>query len=168
VIRLKRAYDPRATSDGYRVLVDRLWPRGLRKEDAHLDAWLKDIAPSDALRKWFGHDPKRYREFEERYRSELETAAARALLDELAKRAARGTVTLVYSAHDEEHNNARVLATELEHRYQQARPRRKPPARAARRNRDVERTPPTTKGRRKTTSTLARSSQRRADTGPRG
>lgn len=116
MIVLKRAYEPAAKSDGYRVLVERLWPRGLRKDDAHFDAWLKEIAPSDALRKWFGHDPARFDEFRKRYRAELRSAAARDLVEELASRGARRRVTLIYSAHDTEHNNAVVLAEELERR----------------------------------------------------
>jgi uncharacterized protein YeaO (DUF488 family) len=121
MVRLKRAYESPARTDGYRVLVERLWPRGLRKDEAHLDAWLKEIAPSDALRKWFGHDPDRFREFCSRYRRELESPEAREKLDELAHRAARETVTLIYSAHDQEHNNAVVLAEELERRLPRAR-----------------------------------------------
>ncbi len=116
MIRLKRAYEPPARSDGYRVLVDRLWPRGLRKVDAHLDAWLKDVAPSDALRKWFHHDPSRFGQFRERYARELGLEDAQARLDELARKAQHENVTLVYAAHDEHHNNAVVLAEELERR----------------------------------------------------
>ncbi len=116
MIQLKRAYDPPSPSDGYRVLVDRLWPRGLKKEKAHLDAWLKDIAPSTQLRQWFAHDPTRFDAFRDRYERELTEDTARARLDELAARAAHETVTLVYSAHDEEHNNAVVLAREIERR----------------------------------------------------
>jgi len=130
MIQLKRAYEPAAASDGYRVLVERLWPRGLRKAEAHLDEWLKDVAPSDELRRWFGHEPSRFREFRERYKRELRSDAARATLAELARRAARQTVTLVYSAHDERHNNAVVLAWELERRI--ARSRTKPAPRARR------------------------------------
>lgn len=98
------------------MLVDRLWPRGLRKADAHIDEWLKDVAPSHELRRWFGHDPQRFPEFRERYRQELRSEPARAALAELARRAARGTVTLVYGARDELHNNAVVLAQELSRR----------------------------------------------------
>ena len=111
-IQLKRAYEPAAPGDGYRVLVDRLWPRGLRKADAHLDAWLKEIAPSDPLRRWFAHDPDRFREFRERYRRELR---GKTELAGLADRARHQRITLVYSAHDEQHNNAVVLAREIEH-----------------------------------------------------
>jgi len=124
MIQLKRAYDPGATSDGYRVLVERLWSRGLRKADAHLDEWRKDVAPSHELRRWFGHEPSRFREFRERYKRELRSEAAQAALVELARRAARQTVTLVYSAHDERHNNAVVLARELERRVARARTKR--------------------------------------------
>ncbi len=116
MIRLKRAREPAARGDGYRVLVDRLWPRGLRKADAHIDAWLKDVAPSHELRRWFGHDPDRFDEFRERYQRELRVEPARAALAELARRAARGTVTLVYAARDEQHNNAVVLAQQLRRR----------------------------------------------------
>ena len=98
------------------MLVDRLWPRGVRKEDLSLDAWAKDVAPSHALRRWFAHDPRRWREFALRYRRELQAPAARAALGDLASRAARGTVTLVYAAHDEDHNDAVVLRRLLERR----------------------------------------------------
>jgi uncharacterized protein YeaO (DUF488 family) len=113
MVRIKRAYEPARPADGHRVLIDRLWPRGLRKDKAHLDEWLKEIAPSDALRKWFGHDPRRWEGFRERYLRELETPAAQGLLEGLARRAGHGTVTLIYSAHDELHNDAVVLAEEL-------------------------------------------------------
>ena len=106
-IRLKRAYEPPAPDDGTRVLVDRLWPRGVRKADAAIDCWLKEIAPSSELRRWFGHDPDRWEEFQRRYRAEL--SAHPELLDRLRALAAQGTLTLVYSAHDEDHNDAVVL-----------------------------------------------------------
>ncbi|HEX8109460.1 MAG TPA: DUF488 family protein, partial [Kofleriaceae bacterium] len=124
VIRLKRAREPAARGDGHRVLVDRLWPRGLRKADAHIDAWRKDVAPSTELRRWFSHDPRRFPEFRERYRQELRSEPARAALAELARRAARGTVTLVYAARDELHNNAVVLAQELSRRVTRVRAQR--------------------------------------------
>jgi uncharacterized protein YeaO (DUF488 family) len=124
MIHLKRAYEPAAAADGYRVLVERLWPRGLRKAEAHVDEWLKDVAPSHELRRWFGHEPSRFSEFRERYKRELRAEPARTALTALANRAARGTVTLVYSAHDEAHNNAVVLAREIERRL--ARRRGKP------------------------------------------
>jgi uncharacterized protein YeaO (DUF488 family) len=93
------------------VLVDRLWPRGLSKDEAKLDLWLKDIAPSDALRKWFGHDPRRWTEFQKRYRDELKDKGD--AVSELKGLLAEGKVTLLYGAHDEEHNNAVALAAWL-------------------------------------------------------
>ncbi len=116
MIHIKRAYEPPHRSDGHRVLVDRLWPRGLTKSRAKLDAWLKDLAPSDALRTWFGHDPKRFGEFSRRYRRELAKREPKALLDDLARRAKKETVTLVFAARDEQHNNAVVLRSLLERR----------------------------------------------------
>lgn len=106
-LQLKRAYVPAEQSDGVRILIDRLWPRGVSKEDAALDDWMKDIAPSTALREWFGHDPARWLEFERRYRAELRQHTAE--LDRIRDLARTRTVTLVYSAHDEEHNDAVVL-----------------------------------------------------------
>ncbi len=128
MIRLKRAYEPAKPSDGYRVLVERLWPRGLRKEDARLDAWLKDVAPSNELRTWFGHDPERWTEFRTRYKRELHAQAAEALLEELARRAAQKTVTLVFSTHDEHLSNATVLKELIERRLSRATPAAKRPA----------------------------------------
>jgi len=107
-VRLKRAYDPAEAGDGYRVLIDRLWPRGVSKERAHLDEWARELAPSTELRTWFGHDPERFAEFERRYRTEL--AERHEKLDELRRRARQGTLTLVYAARDEAHNDAVVLA----------------------------------------------------------
>jgi len=107
MIKLKRIYDPYAGSDGKRVLVDRLWPRGIKKEAARLDLWLKDIAPSDALRKWFAHDPSRWQEFKKRYRKELEDRQE--LISDLRAEARRKTVTLLFSAKDTERNNAVAL-----------------------------------------------------------
>jgi uncharacterized protein YeaO (DUF488 family) len=106
-LRLKRAYEPVAPDDGVRILVDRLWPRGLSKEKASLDEWEKDIAPSTELRKWFGHDPGRWTEFQHRYRAELRQHAD--TLKRIRALIKTHTVTLVYSAHDEEHNDAVVL-----------------------------------------------------------
>jgi uncharacterized protein YeaO (DUF488 family) len=106
-IRLKRAYEPVEAADGTRVLVDRLWPRGVSKPDAALDQWMKDIAPSTELRKWFGHDPIRWEEFCRRYREELHQNSE--LLGQLRSLARNGPITLVYSAHDEVHNDAIVL-----------------------------------------------------------
>jgi uncharacterized protein YeaO (DUF488 family) len=110
-IRLKRAYEPASPSDGYRVLVDRLWPRGVSRKQASLDEWEKELPPSTKLRTWFAHDPKRFAEFRRRYVNELRSERPR--LTELRRRAQRGTLTLVYSAHDTEHNNAVVLAEVL-------------------------------------------------------
>jgi len=108
MLRIKRVYEPTEKSDGFRVLVDRLWPRGVSKERAHLDLWLKEIGPSDALRKWFGHDPKRWKEFAAKYRKEL--SGKRELVQQLKKlESEHGTVTLLFSAHDEEHNQAVAL-----------------------------------------------------------
>ena len=106
-VKLKRAYVAQDAEDGTRVLVDRLWPRGVRKADAALDLWLKEIAPSTELRKWFDHDPVRWDEFRERYSRELRTHPD--LLDQLRTLARKGTLTLVYAAHDEQHNDAVVL-----------------------------------------------------------
>jgi uncharacterized protein YeaO (DUF488 family) len=109
MVQIQRAYEDPSPRHGYRVLVDRLWPRGVKKEALRLDLWAKDLAPSPGLRRWFDHDPARFRGFAERYRAELRAAPERALLAELARRADRGTVTLVYGARDEEHNGAVVL-----------------------------------------------------------
>jgi uncharacterized protein YeaO (DUF488 family) len=108
---LKRAYEPPAADDGSRVLVDRLWPRGVAKADAKLDAWMKEIAPSTELRKWFGHDPARWEEFQARYRKELDAHGD--LIADLRTLARKGRLTLVYSAHDEVHNDAVVLRERL-------------------------------------------------------
>jgi uncharacterized protein YeaO (DUF488 family) len=110
-VRIKRAYDPAASADGYRVLIDRLWPRGLSRERANLDAWEKELAPSTELREWFGHEPGRFDEFRRRYVDELRSR--RSALTALRRRARRGTVTLVYAASDEQHNDAVVLAEVL-------------------------------------------------------
>jgi uncharacterized protein YeaO (DUF488 family) len=110
-VRLKRAYEPAAPDDGVRVLVDRLWPRGLRKADAAIDRWMKDIAPSTELRRWFGHDPERWPAFHRRYSQELLQQAV--AIDELRELARGGRVTLVFAAHDEAHNDAVVLRDAL-------------------------------------------------------
>jgi uncharacterized protein YeaO (DUF488 family) len=109
MVKLKRAREPPRRSDGHRVLVERLWPRGVRKADLPLDEWAKEIAPSTELRKWYGHEAARWPEFQRRYRRELKERAAKGRLRELADRAAHGTVTLIFSAHDAEHSNAVVL-----------------------------------------------------------
>jgi len=110
-IRMKRAQEPAAAADGHRVLIDRLWPRGVSRERARLDAWERDLAPSTELRKWFGHDPARFEEFRRRYVEELRGQRPR--LTGLRRRARNGTVTLVYAARDVEHNDAVVLAEVL-------------------------------------------------------
>jgi uncharacterized protein YeaO (DUF488 family) len=110
-IQLKRAYEPAAAADGYRVLVDRLWPRGLPREEAHIDEWARDLAPSDPLRRWYGHDPQRFEEFRRRYVDEL--GERRAELAELRRRARAGRVTLVFAARDPAQSNAQVLASVL-------------------------------------------------------
>ena len=107
MIKVRRIYDPPGRRDGKRILVDRLWPRGVKKENAAVDLWLREIAPSNKLRKWFGHDPDRWPEFRRRYRRELEEKAD--LVRELSSAARKGTITLLYSAKDTEHNNALVL-----------------------------------------------------------
>jgi len=114
MVKLKRVYEPPSREDGYRVLVERLWPRGIRKKDLPLDAWLRDIAPSTELRKWFGHDPTRWGEFQRRYVKELRAGPALQQLRTLAERASQGTVTLLFSSHDMEHNNAVVLKSEID------------------------------------------------------
>jgi uncharacterized protein YeaO (DUF488 family) len=111
---LKRAYDPPDRDDGPRVLVDRVWPRGVSKQHLHIVAWVRDIAPSTALRRWFGHDRDRWDEFRRRYRSELASQASR--LDELAAYAERGRLTLVFGARDPLHNQAAVIKEMLEAR----------------------------------------------------
>jgi uncharacterized protein YeaO (DUF488 family) len=106
-IRLKRAYEPASPEDGVRILVDRLWPRGLNKSEAAIDRWLKEVAPSNELRRWFGHDPSRWDEFRRRYEAELSHRAE--LLSELREMARKGPLTLVYGARDEVHNQAVAL-----------------------------------------------------------
>ena len=107
-VRTKRVYDPAEPGDGYRVLIDRLWPRGVSRKRARLDEWARDLAPSDGLRKWFNHDPQRFPEFRERYRKELSGHLDQ--IDELRTRAGEGPLTIVYGARDTEHNDAVVLA----------------------------------------------------------
>jgi uncharacterized protein YeaO (DUF488 family) len=111
-IDLKRAYDAPTRSDGRRILVDRVWPRGIAKDDLQIDAWLKDLAPSTGLRKWFGHDRAKWDEFRKRYALELEQRPE--ALEELVEKARAGHVTLVFSAKDTQHNNAVALKEHLE------------------------------------------------------
>jgi len=107
LVRIKRIYEPAVKGDGYRILVDRLWPRGVSKVAARIDLWMRDIAPSTALRRWFNHDPAKWEEFCERYRIELREQQS--LLDAVRQQAKEGPVTLVYSARDERFNQAVVL-----------------------------------------------------------
>jgi uncharacterized protein YeaO (DUF488 family) len=123
MISLKRAYEPVAAGNGRRFLVERLWPRGVKKDSLRIDGWLKDVAPSTELRKWFGHDPAKWREFSRRYFTELD--GRRETLQPLLEAARRGKVTLVYSSHDQEHNNAVVLKKYLEDKLSHFRPHRK-------------------------------------------
>lgn len=111
-IGIKRVYDQPAKADGLRVLVDRVWPRGLTKEKARIDDWLKEIAPSTRLRKWFAHDPARWKEFKKRYAAELKSQ--REQVDRLAQKARKRTVTLLFGAKDIEHNNAVALKEHIE------------------------------------------------------
>jgi uncharacterized protein YeaO (DUF488 family) len=116
----KRVYEPSAEADGYRVLIDRLWPRGVSKAKAHLDAWEKDVAPSDELRHWYEHDPEKWPEFQKRYKQELKAPAAKLVLDDLASRARRGRVTLLFSSHAADISNAAVLVKLLQSRVKTA------------------------------------------------
>lgn len=106
-IKLKRAYDDPLAADGVRILVDRLWPRGVKKQAAAIDFWAKDLAPSTALRKWFGHDPARWKEFRRRYIAEIRQHKEQ--LDKIRTLARRGVVTLIYAARDQEHNEAVII-----------------------------------------------------------
>jgi uncharacterized protein YeaO (DUF488 family) len=114
MIRLKRVYEPASRTDGTRILVDRLWPRGLTKERAAVTLWLKDVAPSTELRKWFGHAPARWKQFQARYRKELREK--KDIVERLKQKSKAHTVTLVYAARDEQHNEALVLKRVLEGR----------------------------------------------------
>jgi uncharacterized protein YeaO (DUF488 family) len=114
-IALKRAYDEPSASDGTRVLVERLWPRGISKEHAHIDLWLKDVAPSTELRKWFNHDPQKFPEFRRRYETELKSEATQEALKKLREIAKQGQLTLIFAARDIDHSNAFVLKDLLLH-----------------------------------------------------
>jgi uncharacterized protein YeaO (DUF488 family) len=109
VINVKRAYDEPSPGDGTRVLVDRLWPRGLAKDRARIDLWLREVAPSDGLRRWYGHDPEKWEEFRRRYAAELAAGEQATALERLRELARQGTVTLVFAARDAEHSDAAVL-----------------------------------------------------------
>lgn len=108
---IKRIYDKAGITEGKRVLVDRLWPRGVKRSTSNIDVWLKEVAPSTELREWFSHDPEKWEEFKERYRKELKGNKA---FDELVKMAREGDITLIYSSKDETHNNAEVLQEEIQ------------------------------------------------------
>ena len=116
MIAIKRAYDPSSRGDGTRILVDRVWPRGIKKENAHVEKWMRELGPSDELRQFFGHDPERWREFRKRYLVELKCSGTKPLLAELEEIARNGTLTLVYGAKDREHNQAVVLKEVLDRR----------------------------------------------------
>jgi uncharacterized protein YeaO (DUF488 family) len=116
MIATKRAYEPADPSDGYRVLIDRLWPRGVSKSRAHLDAWAKDVAPSAELRQWYGHDPSKWKEFKSRYLRELRAPGAKAVLDDLVRRARRGRVTLIYGSRAAEISDVAVIEQKLSRR----------------------------------------------------
>jgi len=109
-IAIKRAYEAVGAEDGYRVLVDGLWPRGITKEQLKIDAWMREIAPSASLRKWYGHVPEKWEGFRKKYRTELSKAPRKALLDELVERARKDQLTLVFGAHDADRSNAAVIA----------------------------------------------------------
>ncbi len=123
MVKTKRVYDPPSPDDGKRILIDRLWPRGIKKEEVHIDEWLRDIAPSTELRKWFSHDPTKWEEFRKRYKKEL--GAKEDLLRSLSAEARKGTVTLLFAAKDTVHVNAQVLKEVIEKE-----PRRKTKAEA--------------------------------------
>ena len=120
MVTTKRLYEPYSSSDGFRVLVDRLWPRGIAKATAHIDLWLKDVAPSNELRTWYGHDPAKWAEFRKRYTRELREGAAKKALTDLVGHARRGRVTLLYSSRVEDINNATVLEKIVSRRLKRA------------------------------------------------
>ncbi len=111
-MKTKRIYEPAEKEDGCRIFIDRLWPRGVSKENARIDLWLRDIAPSDELRKWFGHDPEKWEEFKKKYAKELQ--GKQSLIEEIRNMEKKGAVTLIYSAKDTEHNNAVALKAIME------------------------------------------------------
>ncbi len=112
MVKIKRIYDPASPDDGKRILIDRLWPRGIKKEEAKIDEWLRDIAPSTELRKWFSHDPEKWQEFKKRYKRELTDKGE--LLRKLKAEAKKGTITLLFAAKDTKHMNAAVLKEVLD------------------------------------------------------
>lgn len=120
MIAIKRAYDPPSRGDGTRMLVDRLWPRGVKKQEAQVEKWMRELGPSNELRQFFGHDPARWQEFRKRYLNELKRPEAASLLAELLEIARGGTLTLVYSAKDQQHNQAVVLKELLDRKLRKA------------------------------------------------
>jgi uncharacterized protein YeaO (DUF488 family) len=114
MVAIKRAYEPPSRDDGTRILVDRLWPRGIKKDAAHVEKWMRELGPSDELRHFFGHDPGRWQEFRKRYRLELKRAQVKPSIAELLEIARKGKLTLVYSARDEQHNQAVVIKEVLD------------------------------------------------------
>ena len=126
MVQIKRVYEAEAKGDGYRILIDRLWPRGIKKSALHMDEWAKELAPSNELRKSFGHKPEHWTEFQSRYRKELRAKEALAQIDALVRRAARGPLTILYSAKDEAHNNAVVLKKILDQKLAQKKTRPMP------------------------------------------
>lgn len=122
-VQVKRAYEPPSPEDGYRVLIDRLWPRSVAKDSAAIDEWARDLAPSDDLRRWFGHRPERFDEFRRRYLDELRDRKGH--IAELRRRARSGTVTIVYAARDSAHSNAAVLAPVIARGFRTAAPKRR-------------------------------------------
>lgn len=123
MIQMKRAYEPAEKEDGYRVLIDRLWPRGIKKSELKMDEWAKMLSPSTELRREFSHKPERWADFQAKYRAELSSKEAKEKLDELSRRAERGRVTLLYSAKDEAHNDAVVLKQILERKLARHKPK---------------------------------------------
>jgi len=128
MLKLKRAYEPAAKTDGTRILVERLWPRGLSKAKVHVDAWLKEVAPSTDLRKWFGHDPEKWPQFRQRYFRELD--ARPEAWQPIVSKARRGLVTLIYSSHDTLHNNAVALQEYLQAKARRPTTSSRPPSAA--------------------------------------
>ena len=118
-VRLQRAYEDPGPDDGERILVDRVWPRGRTKADLKLDRWAREVAPSNDLRRWYGHEPERWAEFRDRYRTELAQPVQSSIVDDLAELARRGNLTIVFGARDADHSQARVLADEIQARIQE-------------------------------------------------
>lgn len=159
-LRIKRAYEARTDDEGHRVLVDRLWPRGVRKDVLQPDEWVREVAPSDELRKWFAHEPERWPEFQRRYRRELASGPASEAVDRLVEQARSGPVTLLYSAHDEARNQAVVLSEVISERLTG---RRKAAATSPKRTGAARAIPPSARASRsKKTTTSPRAKRTRA------